>query len=76
VSQYVLLISWHILEPDTGLIAYTLCGRVPNPQARTSSVLPAGRSCESCLRIQARREQPNVDNAPVDEPVDNEGVEG
>ena len=49
--QWVQRRSWHaIREPGK-----TLCGLVWHDHAARTDTLPAGRSCETCLRIIARR---------------------
>lgn len=47
--------SWHGIRRATaeGNLE-TLCGRTTPPTAETRETLPAGRSCESCLRIYGR----------------------
>lgn len=50
---YVRIVSWHVLRTWTRLpgMALTLCGRrIQDPE--TAQELPAGKSCETCLRIQ------------------------
>jgi hypothetical protein len=50
--MYVRIRSWHITAPGSWS---TLCGRDVATRARVF-VFPADeKSCESCLRIQARR---------------------
>ena len=53
--KYVQLRSWHVvLTPTRAINGYrTLCGR--NASGPTVNKLPAGRSCETCLRIATRR---------------------
>jgi hypothetical protein len=54
--------SWHIIEvqSDRAGVTHTLCGRKFGGVQHTSDIiewaptLGDGRSCESCLRIQAR----------------------
>ena len=46
--RFVKIRSWHALRAD----GRTRCGRVAT--GPTSENLPAGRSCESCLRIIGR----------------------
>jgi len=41
--------SWHALRAD----GKTRCGRIAT--GPTSDTLPAGRSCETCLRLVARK---------------------
>lgn len=53
--------SWHALRAFTRTgIAVTVCGRaitVPDGKHETRDDLPADKSCETCLRIVARREE-------------------
>lgn len=49
---WVRIRSWHALRDDNG---HTLCGRQPPIAPEWSEMLPAGKSCETCLRIVARR---------------------
>jgi bacterioferritin-associated ferredoxin len=53
---YVRLLSNHVIDDaslENGPLR-TLCGRVPSTAAEVSHVLPAGKSCESCLRLAIR----------------------
>jgi hypothetical protein len=52
---YVKLLSVHVLDPDA-MEGHprTLCGRYPSIASEVSDTLPAGKSCESCLRIAVR----------------------
>ena len=43
--------SWHAL--DTSFTGRTLCGRVSS--THSVDVLPPGKSCETCLRIVAKK---------------------
>lgn len=45
--------SWHALGPD--FTGRTLCGRNASPDREVHDKLPAGKSCETCLRIVARK---------------------
>lgn len=51
--RWVRIASWHALRDD----GKTLCGRSVNrtQAGNTLDELPSGRSCETCLRIVARR---------------------
>lgn len=55
--DWVRIVSWHAAETYTRMpgTVLTLCGRTVH-DAVVVDALPAGRSCESCLRIYARRE--------------------
>lgn len=44
--------SWHAFKGPLDARAY--CGRVGGPYHETSNTLPAGKSCETCLRMVAR----------------------
>jgi hypothetical protein len=61
---WVRIRSFHALSDYQG-IPRTLCGRSPSRDSDVYDRLPAGRSCESCLRIVARK----TDNDPVNEDV-------
>ena len=56
--KWIQITSWHAYNEGT---ARTLCGRhipltrVPI-ESRLKEELPAGKSCETCLRIYARKE--------------------
>lgn len=54
--EWVRIRSWHAIRTHTrvpgGVV--TVCGRNV-VDARMSDVLPAGRSCETCLRIVTRK---------------------
>lgn len=53
---FVFIRSWHTIRLSRDGRYVTLCGRLAHYAAhQTSDELPAGRSCESCLRIVARR---------------------
>jgi hypothetical protein len=45
------IVSWHAVADGA---MRTLCGRALDTEVEVSE-LPAGKSCESCLRIVARR---------------------
>jgi hypothetical protein len=51
--QWVKLRSWHALRPDTHFAAATFCGRAAEG-IEVVDKLPAGKSCELCLRIVGR----------------------
>jgi hypothetical protein len=51
--QWVLIRSVHALRPDEHFGPVTYCGRDAAGRA-VSAELPAGKSCELCLRIVAR----------------------
>jgi hypothetical protein len=51
---WVRIISWHALRVEA-LGGRTLCGRAAAYNADISDEMPAGKSCESCLRIIARK---------------------
>ena len=64
---WVRIISWHALRLDD-LAGLTFCGRQPAAQAEVSNELPAGKSCETCLRLVARKaDEPTMypDTDPV-----------
>jgi len=52
--DFVLIRSWHVvLTPTRMFDTYrTLCGRTATGQ--TVTILPAGKSCETCARIALR----------------------
>jgi hypothetical protein len=55
--EWYRLLSWHAVVPNRGLQWRALCGR---PVTMTSEVRferPAGKSCESCLRIIERAQE-------------------
>lgn len=54
--EWVRIVSWHaVLTPTRVPETYrTRCGRTVR-NAETSDDLPAGKSCETCLRIVARQ---------------------
>jgi hypothetical protein len=54
--QWVRIRSWHLFGTWTRMpgVLITLCGRrADSPEMRDT--LPEGKSCESCLRIHARK---------------------
>ena len=57
MSQWVRIVSWHLTVQATdpnGRIG-TLCGRWADAKAERADDRPAGKTCESCLRIQVGR---------------------
>jgi hypothetical protein len=50
---YVRTRSWHVIRLTRSLETRTLCGRTAGAAAETSDTMPAGKSCETCLRIVA-----------------------
>lgn len=58
-DRYVLIRSWHVVRTPTRMFdTYrTLCGRTAVTKD-VRDVLPAGKSCENCLRIVKRRDDP------------------
>jgi hypothetical protein len=50
---WVRIRSFHALANAGG--TKTLCGRSPALSAEVHDTLPAGKSCETCLRIIARK---------------------
>ena len=62
MTLYTRIRSWHVLENGK-----TLCGRKVDVFAPVDTDLPAEKSCETCLRILARkRELPYPDNDAVE----------
>lgn len=53
--DWVEIKSWHVVKLTRSIEARTLCGRAAKVGAEIKAELPAGRSCESCLRILARQ---------------------
>ena len=56
--QWVQRVSWHAIrsQPDGGLEpGRSLCGLIWHDHAAQTDTLPVGKSCETCLRIVARR---------------------
>jgi len=51
--QWVKIRSWHAIRQTRDLRTHTLCGRISAGEIRDE--LPAEKSCETCLRIVARR---------------------
>lgn len=65
---WVQIVSWHALVVDGYRAGKTLCGRRPASDAEVVDTLPAGKSCESCLRAIAREADtgsPFPDTDPV-----------
>jgi hypothetical protein len=65
---WVRIISWHALRTEA-LGGRTLCGRTAAYNAEMSDELPAGKSCETCLRGVARKTDtpppyPDTDEVP------------
>jgi len=48
--------SWHAVQPSRAIEPRSLCGRVIHSPADWSEALPPGKSCETCLRILAKRQ--------------------
>jgi hypothetical protein len=64
---WVRIRSWHAIG-TFDLAGPTLCGRRPKAQSDIASELPAGKSCETCLRIVARKaDEPEPENEDVGE---------
>jgi hypothetical protein len=56
--QWVKIKSWHAARPkDHADSSY--CGQVLDGSMQISDELPAGKSCETCLRIVARIKDDN-----------------
>jgi len=59
--RWVQRVSWHAIREQvadevTGEVSgRTFCGRVWHDHAAQTDTLPVGKSCETCLRIIARR---------------------
>lgn len=53
--EWVLIKSWHAIRLTRSIEPRTLCGRKATRESETSPTLPAGKSCEACLRIVARK---------------------
>ena len=51
---WVRIRSWHAVRLTRSIDPRTRCGRTAAGDAETSDELPAGKSCETCLRIIAR----------------------
>jgi hypothetical protein len=48
--SWVAILSWHIVRSDTAANQYrTRCGRTATGE--TFDVRPAGKTCETCLRL-------------------------
>lgn len=54
IRQYVRIRSWHVIRLTRSGQPFTLCGRVGSGEIR--DLLPAEKSCETCLRIIARQD--------------------
>lgn len=54
-ADWVQIRSWHIIKLTRSILPITLCGRHTKEGAKVSNELHSGKSCESCLRIYARR---------------------
>ena len=56
-TQWVRIASWHAIRTWSRMPgrAITLCGRQSRDGEETSDTLPSERSCETCLRIVARK---------------------
>ena len=66
--QFVRIRSWHVVRfvNPTREDAYaTMCGRHVSADADVVDTLPAGKSCESCLRLVARQTDTSATNDPV-----------
>lgn len=53
--MWVKIRSWHAVRLTRSIEPRTVCGRTAPQSAPVSDVLPGEKSCESCLRIIARR---------------------
>lgn len=59
--HWMRLISWHAVlriygdEASFTVVPWALCGRRPNAFVKWSETLPEGKTCETCLRILAKR---------------------
>ncbi len=53
--SWVRIRSWHVVRLTRSIEYRTECGRTAPRKAETSDTLPAEKSCETCLRIIARR---------------------
>lgn len=68
--QWFQIVSWHVVRLWSDRVGrtYALCGRL-KLNANIVDELPAGRSCETCLRILARRvdvqPEPETGEVPV-----------
>ena len=68
--QWFQIVSWHIVGLFSDRVGRTgaLCGR-RKLNAIIVDTLPSGKSCETCLRIQARQAdtqpEPETDEVPV-----------
>lgn len=54
MTTWLLIRSWHQASGlvSRGGLLHTLCGRWAPRDAKTAPGLPAGKSCEACLRLQ------------------------
>jgi hypothetical protein len=52
---WVQIRSWHAVKLTRSIESRTLCGRIAAQSAPVSDTLPGEKSCETCLRIVARR---------------------
>ena len=52
---WVKIVSWHAIRLTRSIAPRTLCGRQAAGDAETSDALPGAKSCETCLRIVARK---------------------
>ena len=51
---WVRIVSWHAVRLTRSIAPRTRCGRTAAADAPIRTVLPAEKSCETCLRIVAR----------------------
>lgn len=54
--EWVKITSWHALRPYDHFGPTTFCGRDAADADEVKMTLPGGKSCETCLRIVARRQ--------------------
>lgn len=47
--------SWHALKLTRSIEPRAVCGKVGTGSSEWSATLPAEKSCETCLRIVARK---------------------
>ena len=52
---WVKIKSWHAVRLTRSIEPRTYCGRSASRDAEISNDLPSEKSCESCLRILARK---------------------
>jgi len=68
--QWFRIRSWHAVKLLSDRVGHTyaLCGKQQS-DAEIVDTLPSGKSCESCLRILARRvdiqPEPETDEVPI-----------